>query len=60
MVDRRRLHGLRSGAEGSIKEGVDGHRLAVTPLLDRGERPDLHAVTVSRAGRPAARAVFFE
>ncbi|MFG2946490.1 transposase [Streptomyces adustus] len=26
MVDRRRLYGLRSGAEGSIEEFVDDHR----------------------------------
>ncbi|MDJ0373841.1 transposase [Streptomyces sp. H10-C2] len=26
MVDWRRLYGLRSGAEGSIEEFVDGHR----------------------------------
>ncbi|MFE2064405.1 transposase [Streptomyces sp. NPDC059467] len=26
MVDRRRLHGLRSAAEGSIEEFADGHR----------------------------------
>ncbi|MGX1545917.1 hypothetical protein [Streptomyces adustus] len=45
MVDRRRRYGLRSGAEGSIEEFVDGHRGRRCRHRDLAKRHVQHVLT---------------